>query len=77
MRKPINYSWGDVKEVFSIGAMHWTQVVTKNEDTWFIGSMGKNNYHDTLRDLLKYIPEEKFDKLTLKRAKSNRRFYLL
>jgi hypothetical protein len=56
--------------------MHWTQVITDDGYSWFISSLGKNNYYDTLRDLLKYIPEEKFDTLTLRRAKSNRRFYI-
>ncbi|OGS19050.1 MAG: hypothetical protein A3J83_05350 [Elusimicrobia bacterium RIFOXYA2_FULL_40_6] len=75
-KKSNAYSWDEVSEVFSLKHGHWTQVIAKDGGAWFIISLAKNNYYDTLRDLLKYIPEEKFDALTLKRAKSKRRFYI-
>ncbi len=77
LKKPRKYSWSDVEGVYSMWMDHWTNVGTKDGYVWIISSFAKDNYYDTLKDLLKYIPEEKFDKLTLKRAKSNRRFYLI
>ena len=75
--KSAKYSWDKVGVVSSYHFTNITWVITKDGRPWFISSLGKNNYFDTLRDLAKYIPESKFDELTLKRVKIHKTFYLL
>jgi hypothetical protein len=77
LKGEVIYRWSDVKEVFSVRAMLWTQVVTVSEDSWVISSMARNNYYETLETLRQYIPASKMDALTLQRAGSGKRKYFL
>jgi len=77
LSKPKELLWQDVKEVFSMKETYSTWIVAYNGQTWIVNSGNRNNYFDTLRDILKYLPEEKFDELTLKRAKGPKKRYFI